>query len=237
MKHLVLLVLGITLAAGSCLAGEAVNLQEKNDRVGYSIGYQVGTDFRRQEIVINPEMVVHGIQDAMADSEPRLTPEQMRSILVEVQQRVVAAQQQKNEEMAAENLAAGRKFLAENGKKAGVVTLPSGLQYEIVEPGTGPAPAASDIVEVNYRGTLIDGTEFDSSYKRGQPAQFRVDGVIAGWTEALQLMHEGGKWRLFIPPELGYSSRQTAAIPPDSTLIFEVELLRVKKDAGTSESK
>ncbi len=236
MKHLIIVVLGITLAAGSCLAADPVSLQDKKDKVSYSIGYQVGGDFKKQEIGINPEILVQGIRDAMAGTEPQMTPEEMRSTLVELQKTMVEAQKKKMQEAADKNLAAGEEFLAANGQKEGVVVLPSGLQYEIIEPGSGPSPAATDFVEVNYRGTLIDGTQFDSSYDRGKPATFRVDGVIPGWTEALQLMHPGSKWRLFIPPDLAYGARQAGPIPPNSALIFEVELLDIKKDTGTAES-
>ena len=130
--------------------------------------------------------------------------------------------------MAAKNLEDSKKFLAENQKKEGIKTLPSGLQYKVIAEGSGKMPKPTDDVTLHYRGTLIDGTEFDSSYQRGEPATFKVDGIIKGWTEALQLMKEGSKWQLFIPPELGYGNRSMSRIPPNSTLIFEVELISVK---------
>ena len=128
---------------------------------------------------------------------------------------------------AEENLAAGKVFLAEKEKEEGVTTLPSGLQYKVIKEGSGKTPESSDTVTVHYRGTLIDGTEFDSSYRRGKPATFRVEGVIPGWTEALQLMKEGAEWQIFIPPELGYGDRRTQKIEPNSTLIYELELISV----------
>jgi FKBP-type peptidyl-prolyl cis-trans isomerase FklB len=140
----------------------------------------------------------------------------------------MAARQKKIKEIAERNLAAGKAFLEENKKKEGVKTLPSGLQYKVLAEGSGKIPKASDNVTVNYKGTLINGTEFDSSYKRGKPTTFQVDKVIRGWTEALQLMKEGSKWQLFIPLELGYGERGAEPVPPNSVLIFEVELISVK---------
>jgi FKBP-type peptidyl-prolyl cis-trans isomerase FklB len=158
-----------------------------------------------------------------------MSQEEIRATLTSLQQRLMAARQQELKEKGAKNLEEGKKFLVENQKKEGIKTLPSGLQYKVLTEGSGKTPKAEDTVTVNYKGTLIDGTEFDSSYKRGQPATFQVKGVIKGWTEALQLMKEGSKWQLFIPPELGYGERGAGStILPNSTLIFEVELLTVK---------
>jgi FKBP-type peptidyl-prolyl cis-trans isomerase FklB len=140
----------------------------------------------------------------------------------------MAAQQKVMKEQATKNLSESKNFLAANGKKEGIKIQPSGLQYKVLTEGSGKIPKAEDTVTVHYKGTLIDGREFDSSYKRGNPATFQVKGVIKGWTEALQLMREGSKWQLFIPPELGYGERGSGSIPPNSTLIFEVELLTVK---------
>lgn len=230
MKMLLIIIFSTILTVNASLAGEKINKQDEKDKVSYSIGYQVGGDFRQQGIDILPEMLVRGIQDAMAEAEPLMTVEEMRTTLIDLQHQVSQADTEKMLEEGKKNLEEGQAFLEKNSKKEGVVTLPSGLQYMILTPGTGVSPAASDTVEVHYRGTLIDGTEFDSSYRRGKPAQFRVDGVIAGWTEALQLMKTGGKWRLFIPPELAYGSRKIGNIGPNSTLIFEVELLSVEED-------
>lgn len=230
MKLIVFGMCWLFVSAGVCLAGENLNGKDEKDKISYSIGYQVGGDFKKQEIDIRPEMLVRGIQDAMAESEPRMTAEEMRTTLVDLQKRLAAALELKMKEAAAKNLAAGKAFLADNARQEGITTLPSGLQYAVVSAGSGETPGATDVVEVNYRGTLIDGTEFDSSYRLGKPAQFRVDRVIKGWTEALQLMKTGEKRRLFIPPELAYGSRQTGSIGPNSTLIFEIELLAINKD-------
>jgi FKBP-type peptidyl-prolyl cis-trans isomerase FklB len=158
-----------------------------------------------------------------------MTAEEIRATITSLQQRLMASQQKVLKEQAAKNLSVSKAFLAENGKKEGIKTLPSGLEYKVLTEGSGKMPKAEDTVTVHYKGTLIDGTEFDSSYKRGQPATFKVKGVIKGWTEALQLMKEGSKWQLFIPPELGYGERAAGPqIPPNSALIFEVELISVK---------
>ena len=164
-----------------------------------------------------------------------MTPEEMNRTLVELKRKVTAAQQEEQKRAAEKNLAEGKKFLQENAMKEGVVALSSGLQYQVIEEGVGESPKKTDSVTVQYKykGTLIDGTEFDSSYKRGKPATFRVDGVIAGWTEALQLMKPGAKWKLFIPSNLAHGERGSGAkIPPNSTLVFEVELLKVNQDGG-----
>ena len=158
-----------------------------------------------------------------------MSQEDIRAAITGLQQRLQAAREKEMKEMAAKNLDEGKKFLVENQKKGGIKTLPSGLQYKVLTEGSGKMPKAEDTVTVNYKGTLIDGTEFDSSYKRGQPATFQVKGVIKGWTEALQLMKQGAKWQLFIPPELAYGERGAGRdIGPNATLIFEVELISVK---------
>jgi FKBP-type peptidyl-prolyl cis-trans isomerase len=159
----------------------------------------------------------------------------MDTALKSLQQRVAAAQQQQKKETADKNLAAGKAFLDENGKKEGVVTLPSGLQYKITTEGKGANPKATDTVTVHYRGTLIDGTEFDSSITRGQPAKFKLDQVVKGWTEGLQLLKPGSKAQLFIPPNLAYGERGAGPIGPNSTLIFDVELIGIEPTAKASE--
>lgn len=211
---------------GLSYADESV-LKDEKDRESYSVGFQIGSNFKRQGIDVKPETFVNGIQDALAGKGPAIPGEEMTKTLSAMQQRIGAAQQQQQKEAGEKNLAAGKAFLDENGKKAGVVTLPSGLQYRVTKEGAGPKPKATDSVTVHYRGTLIDGTEFDSSYKRGEPAKFRVDQVIKGWTEGLQLMQPGAKWQLFIPPALAYGERGAGPIGPNSTLTFEVELIGI----------
>lgn len=219
----------LILSFSVCLAGEDLDMKNEKVRLSYSVGYQVGSDFLRQGKDINPEVLKKGVLDAMSGNEPRITHKEMRMVLTELQRDIVASQEKKMREEAEKNLEAGRAFLAENGKKEGVKTLPSGLQYKVITEGTGKRPGKTDSVTVHYKGTLIDGTLFDSSYRRKKPATFAVNGVIAGWTEALQLMKEGAAWKLFIPPELAYGDKRTGIIAPNSTLIFEVELVSVQK--------
>lgn len=231
MKYFLTVTLFAALLSGVSFAADQAELKSQNDKVNYSIGYQIGGDLKRQDIELNPELLVKGIQDALAGTEPLLTPQEMRTTLVDLKKKITAAQKEKNKLLADKNLASGKAFLAENGKKEGVKTLPSGMQYKVIQEGSGEMPAASDTVTVHYRGTLIDGAEFDSSYKRDKPATFRADRVIAGWKEALQLMKEGAKWQLFIPPDLAYGKRGAGAkIGPNSALIFEVELISVESN-------
>ncbi len=188
----------------------------------------IGTGLHRQGVAVDPALVARGLRDAMAGGKTLLTEEEERAVLTQLQTEVRQQQQQKAHEAGAANRKEGEDFLAANKTKEGVVTLPSGLQYKILKEGTGPKPTASDTVSCNYRGTLINGKEFDSSYKRGEPTSFPVGGVIKGWTEALQLMPVGSKWQLFIPADLAYGDRGAGGdIGPGETLIFEVELLSI----------
>ncbi len=229
MQHVLATIISFSLFINVCWANDTLILKDNKDRISYSVGYQIGGDLTRQGLEINPEVVVRGIQDAIKGTGSAMTPSEMRTTLVELKTRLMADQKKKMEASAEKNLAEGKAFLAENAKKDGVKTLPSGLQYKVIEAGSGKMPEAGDNVTVHYRGTLIDGSEFDSSYSRGEPATFKSDRVIAGWTEALQLMKEGAKWQLFIPSELAYGQRGAGAqIGPNSTLIFDVELLSVQ---------
>jgi FKBP-type peptidyl-prolyl cis-trans isomerase FklB len=204
-------------------------LTTQKDKVSYAIGMNVGTTLHKQGVDIDPKVLRRGLEDALAGGKTLLSEEEARATLTELQNDMRKKMQEKMQQAGEENKKQGDAFLAANKTKDGVVTLPSGLQYKILTPGTGAKPAAGDSVVCNYRGTLIDGKEFDSSYKRGQPATFPVAGVIKGWTEALQLMPVGSKWQLFVPSELGYGERGTGAdIGPNATLIFEVELVSIQ---------
>jgi len=214
----------LAIPTGSAGAGETLTLGDETARINYSLGYQIGGDFKRQGIELNAEAVVKGMQDALSGSEPLMPQEEMNATLVELKRKVVAEQQAKRREAELEKVAAGKKYLEENAKKPGVVTTPSGLQYKIIEAGSGKSPVATDTVTVNYRGTLINGNEFDSSYGRGKPATFALNGVIKGWTEGLQFVKERGKIQLVIPSELAYGERGPLA---NQTLIFDVELISV----------
>ena len=207
-------------AAGEAAAPETASLQTEEDKISYTIGTQLGQNFRTQGIEIKIEPFVLGLQDAMAGKELALTQDQMKLLMTNFQRTLVAKQ-------ATTNLSQATAFLEANGAKEGVKVLASGLQYKVITEGTGKTPTTSDKVKTHYRGKLINGREFDSSYKRNQPAEFPVTGVIKGWTEALQLMKEGAKWELYIPPNLAYGERGRPGIPPNSLLIFEIELLEV----------
>jgi len=206
---------------------EKAEITDWKDKESYSLGYQFGQNLRQQGVDLNLQVYTAGIQDAMAEKEPRMTPEEIRATIAGFSQRMKSDHEKLMKEQAVKNVAEAKVFLDENQKKEGVKTLPSGLQYRPLKDGSGKTPGAGDTVTVHYRGTLPDGTEFDSSYSRGKPESFPVNRVISGWAEALQLMNEGAKWQLFIPPELAYGERGQGRIPPGSALVFEVELLSV----------
>ncbi|HEY6769559.1 MAG TPA: FKBP-type peptidyl-prolyl cis-trans isomerase [Candidatus Sulfotelmatobacter sp.] len=214
-------------------------LKTQKEKFSYALGMNIGSGMKRQSVPIDPAILARGLKDAMAGGKTLMTEDEARTTLAQMQNEVRQKQQAKMQEQGAANKKVGDAFLAENKSKEGVVTLPSGLQYKILKEGTGPKPSASDSVVCNYRGTLIDGKEFDSSYKRGQPATFPVTGVIKGWTEALQLMSVGSKWQLFVPADLAYGDRGAGAdIGPGATLIFEVELMSITdKNADKSQEK
>jgi FKBP-type peptidyl-prolyl cis-trans isomerase FklB len=196
----------------------------------YAVGLNIGRGLKKQPVELDPPSVARGIKDALSGSQPLLTDAEVDTALKQLQSEVQKQQDADLAKAGEANMKEGEEFLAANKTKDGVVTLPSGLQYKIVTAGTGAKPAATDTVVCNYRGTLINGTEFDSSYKRGQPVSFQVRGVIKGWTEALQLMTVGSKWQLFIPPDLAYGERGTPGGPigPGQTLVFDVELISIK---------
>jgi FKBP-type peptidyl-prolyl cis-trans isomerase FklB len=225
MKSLIVAIVGTGLCAAAWAGSEQpLELKTDSQKINYSLGYQIGGDFKRQGIELDGAAVVRGIQDAISGKEPLMKPEEVRATLMELRRKIIAAQQEKRKEAEQKKLADGKKYMEENAKKPGVVTTKSGLQYKVLKEGTGKSPSATDLVTVNYRGTTVDGKEFDSSYKRGKPASFRLNGVIKGWTEGLQLMKEGGKAELVIPPKLAYGSRGALG---DQTLIFDVELISV----------
>jgi len=232
MKHLTFIF--ATLALVSPLFGQQKSppLKDQKDKFSYSIGVNIGSNLSKQNILVNPDAITAGIKDAIA-GKPQLTPDQIKEVMATFEKDM----EQKQKAAGEKNASEGTKFLEENKKKDGVKTTGSGLQYKALKQGTGAQPKESDTVTVNYRGTLINGTEFDSSYKRGQAATFPLSGVIKGWTEGLQLMKVGSKYQLFVPPNLGYGDRAVGPdISPNSTLIFEVELLDIKpaETTGTS---
>jgi len=234
-KFILTVVLAIGLLAGQTGAeekdasGDKSALKDKKEKVSYSIGVDIGNTMKKQSMDIDPDILAKGFKDAFTGGKTLMTEQEVTETLNSLRMEMMAKQQERMKEAGEKNKKEGEAFLAENKKKEGVVTLPSGLQYKVITEGTGKMPKLTDTVTVNYKGTLVDGTEFDSSYKRGQPATFPVNGVIPGWTEALQLMKEGSKWQVFIPSNLAYGERGAGnLIAPNAVLIFDVELISVK---------
>ena len=233
------LVVGITLAilAVPAFAEDRPALKDAKDKVSYSIGLDIGMTFQKQKMEINSDALVAGLKDGMSGAKPALNPDEVRQVMMEFSKDMREKTAAATKEAAEKNSKEGEKFLAENKAKPGVKTTASGLQYKMEKEGNGTPPKETDTVVVNYRGTLIDGTEFDSSYKRGEPATFPVNRVIKGWTEALQLMKPGAKYQLVIPSDLAYGPGGTGGdIGPNATLIFEVELMSVKPGEASAPS-
>ncbi|CUV10016.1 FKBP-type peptidyl-prolyl cis-trans isomerase FklB [hydrothermal vent metagenome] len=233
MKNLIGIFIVLLMIAISCTSSEKVvetpQLTDYMDTVSYSVGVDIGKSFRLQEMDINPDVMARGLSDAFSDKETALTDEEIQSTLINFRQEFQQKQREIAQRKAQEAAVAEESYLAESASKEGVVSLPSGLQYKVITPGDGPSPLTTDKVKVHYKGSLADGTIFDSSYDRGQPTSFTVSGVIKGWTEALLLMQVGSKWELTIPSKLGYGTRGSGdRIPPNSTLLFEVELLAIE---------
>jgi len=229
MKLKLVVILAILLLASQVGAQNQTTLKSPKEKLSYSIGVDIGNTLKRQQIEADATVLGQGIKDAMSGGKLLLSEQEIRETMQNFQKEMVAKQAERMKKLGDENKKAGEAFLAENKKKPGVVALPSGLQYKVIKEGTGKSPKATDTVTVNYRGTLLDGSEFDSSFKRGEPATFQVNGVIAGWTEALQKMKPGAKWQLFIPSNLAYGERGAGGmIGPNATLIFEVDLISIK---------
>ena len=207
-------------------------LKTPKDKASYAIGQNIGKAMKKDSVDVDPNILARGIKDAVTGAKPALTDQEAQAALQAFQIEMKAKMEAKAAEAGAANKQAGDTFQAQNKTKPGVTTTASGLQYRVLKDGTGPKPAAGDTVICQYKGTLIDGKEFDSSYKRGQPAQFPVTGVIKGWTEALELMPVGSKWELVLPPSLAYGERGAGPdIGPNSTLVFEVELVGIAPKA------
>ena len=229
MRLILSVMLGVVLLAGQAFAEEKALLQTQKEKQSYGMGADIGKRLKSQSIDVDADSFALGLKDSLSGGKMLMTEEEIRTALSSLQKELMEKQAEKNRLLGEKNKKEGETFLAENRKKEGVITLPSGLQYKVIKEGTGKQPSADATVETNYRGTLVDGTEFDSSYKRGQTATFPVNGVIQGWTEALQLMKEGAKWQLFVPANLAYGERGAGnVIGPNATLIFEVELVSVK---------
>ena len=223
MNRLLTLAAAATLAHATTALAATPPAMDETARMNYALGYQLGRDLAGTEI--KSEALLKGLQDGSKGAQPALKPEEMQAALGGLEKRVNEQRAKQQAESAQKAAAAGSAYLAQNAKQAGVKTTKSGLQYKVLQPGTGRTPTANDTVTVHYRGTLVDGKQFDSSYDRGQPASFPVSGVIAGWTEALQLMKEGAKYQLAIPADLAYGDRGPLA---GQVLLFDVELLKVE---------
>ena len=216
--------------ASSSATQQPLKLTTQKEKLSYAIGMNIGQSMKKDALDIDPAILTRALKDALAGSKPQMTEEEAKAVITTFRNEMIAKKQAEEKKISDANKQAGEQFLATNKTREGVVTLPSGLQYKIIKQGDGPKPTATDTVETNYRGTLINGTEFDSSYKRGEPATFPVNQVIKGWTEALQLMPVGSKWQLFIPADLAYGPRSPSPeIGPNSALIFDIELLAIKK--------
>ncbi len=226
MKTRMIIILAFLFLVSQVNAQENLVLKSQKDKMSYIIGMDIGNNLKTQSIDVEPNILAKGVKDALTGGKPLLTEQEIRETMTAFQNEMKV----KQEVVARKNKEQGDSFLAENKKKEGVKTLQSGLQYKVIKVGVGKKPKLNDYVTTHYRGTLIDGTEFDSSYKRGQPATFQVSGVIPGWTEALQLMETGAKWQLFIPPNLAYGERGSGGvIGPNATLIFEIELISIQE--------
>jgi len=240
-SHAITALVFMMAVSGASQAVEQPESTEAPDRVNYSIGYQIGTDFKRQGVELNADALMRGINDAETGSGSALDEKEMGSILKDLKGRIKSEQQKMAEERfqrkkreAQQRRDEGSAFLAQNAEKTGVKTLPSKLQYRIIKQGSGRKPGPEDTVSVHYRSALIDGHEFDSSYRRKAPASFQVNRVIAGWSEALQLMREGAEWEIFVPPELAYRNRGPLA---DRTLVFNIELLAITDNSQAQQGQ
>jgi FKBP-type peptidyl-prolyl cis-trans isomerase len=228
MKSYLIPVLALGLFVSSAPAQDKSDLTNPKQKTSYAIGLDIATSLKRQDLDVDAKALTAGIADGFA-GKPALTEEEQKAVIMDLQKSAMAKAEEKQKAASGKNLKAGEAYLAENVKKDGVKTTASGLQYKIIKSGTGPSPKPTDVVKVHYTGTLIDGTVFDSSVKRGVPATFPVNGVIPGWTEALQLMKVGDKWQLVIPAKLAYGEEGPDPIGPNSVLIFDVELLGIEK--------
>jgi FKBP-type peptidyl-prolyl cis-trans isomerase FklB len=226
-----------TGAAAAAKTQAPLTLKTQKEKASYAIGMNIGKNLKRDSVEIDSAVLYRALKDALAGNKLLLTDEEAKTALMALQTEVRAKEEAKTKAAAVENKKTGEAFLTANKTKEGVVTLPSGLQYKILKAGTGPKPTAEDTVLCHYRGTLVDNTEFDSSYKRGEPLKIPVGGVIKGWTEAIQLMPVGSKWQLFIPSDLAYGERGAPGSPigPNSTLVFEVELISIEPKAAAKE--
>ena len=228
MKYISIILFTGSVLSIATAADEATTIVDDTAKINYSVGYQIGSDFQRQDIQIRSDVIIQGIRDALVGDESLMTATEMRATMAALGVKIAEQKRQNKQALLRQRLEQSQRFHADNAKTTGVITTDSGLQYRIVEQGRGQSPKKDDRVLVHYSGKLLDGTQFDSSHGRGKPASFRVDKVIKGWTEALQLMTQGDRWQIYIPPDLAYGDKGAGpTIPPNSTLIFDVELISI----------
>lgn len=232
--HLLSLAVISTFSLTAFAAQPAASTMNNTDKISYSIGVDIGHNFKNQEIALNPQMMAQGVKDATTGDKTLMTPKEMQDTLAGFQKELISKRETQLQQIGQKNKAASDAFLAENKTKPGVVTLPDGLQYKIIKEGTGKSPTQNDSVMVNYEGTFIDGKVFDSSYTRGKPVTFPVSQVIPGWTEALKMMKPGAEWMVYVPSTLGYGDRGVGPIGPNQALVFKIELLNIANAAKTS---
>lgn len=223
-------VFGLVMVTNTVLAAETSEFKTPKEKVSYAIGMEMGNSLKKNGVDVNPDLLTKAIKDVLTGQKTQLTDQEAVPMLTNLQKEMQGKRQESMKVLGEKNKTEGEAFLAENMKKEGVTSLPSGLQYKVITEGKGKSPSATDTVTVQYTGRLVDGTEFDSSYKRGQAATFALNGVIKGWTEALQLMKEGSKWQLYLPSNLAYGETGTAGGPigPNAALIFDVELVSLQ---------
>ncbi|MDK9708357.1 MAG: FKBP-type peptidyl-prolyl cis-trans isomerase [Desulforhopalus sp.] len=223
-------VFGLVMVTNTVLAAETSELKTPKEKVSYAIGMEMGNSLKKNGVDANPDLLTKAIKDVLTGQKTQLTDQEAGAILTDLQKEMQGKRQESMKVLGEKNKTEGEAFLAENMKKEGVKSLPSGLQYKVINEGKGKSPSATDTVTVQYTGRLVDGTEFDSSYKRGEAATFALNGVIKGWTEALQLMKEGSKWQLYLPSNLAYGETGTVGGPigPNAALIFDVELVSLQ---------
>lgn len=234
MKYLFAILLIVNLLPTVSRAAEQTPPRDQKARESYALGYEFGSNLKNNEVDVDENILLSAIRDALKGANPAVDSKEIIETLKLLRQKILVKLNLRREEIAVKNKEEGKAFLAMNKTKEGVRTFPSGLQYKVLNEGKGSSPQATDKVMVNYRGTMINGAEFDSSYSRGEPVTVNVNGVIRGWSEALQHMKPGSKWQLFVPAELAYGERSYNSIPPNSVLVFELELLSVEKNTGSA---
>jgi len=234
IRNVSLIIGSLTPAVLMCAAVEAADLKTNKEKYSYAIGFQIGSNLKRENAQVDVEAIKQGIQDVLSGAKLKVSMEDMQAAVMEEQKHLQAERQARGEKAKAD----GAAFLEKNKKEKGITVLPSGIQYKVIKEGKGEKPKPTDTIVANYRGALINGTEFDSSYKRGQPAVFGVNKVIKGWQEVLPLMPTGSTWKVFIPSDLAYGEHGAgASIGPNETLVFDIELIEIKKDKPTEPAK